>query len=66
MKPEDLKVGMRVRWKGVPYKIISLQNGRIKLREMSKSGGIVFGAMAIKAEDLEEDANADAKKCKRS
>lgn len=54
MKPEDLKVGMRVRWKSIPYKIISLQNGRIKLREMSKSGGIVFGAMGVKAEDLEE------------
>lgn len=58
MKPEDLEVGMRVRWKGVPYKIISLQNG-IKLREMSKSGGIVYGALGIESEDLEEDANAN-------
>ena len=53
MKPEDLKVGMRVRWKGVPYKIISLQNG-IKLRRLSKTFGIIYGAMGIKAEDLEE------------
>lgn len=61
MRPEDLKVGMRVRWKGVPYKIISLQNG-IKLREMSKAGRIVYGALGIKPEDLEEDANANTKK----
>ena len=53
MKPEELKVGMKVKWRDKPYKIISLKNG-IKLREMSKSGGIVFGAMGIKAEDLEE------------
>ena len=53
MKPEELKVGMKVKWKGKLYKIISLQNG-IKLRRLSKTFGIIYGAMGIKAEDLEE------------
>lgn len=53
MKPEELKVGMKVKWRGKPYKIISLQNG-IKLRRLSKKFRIIYGAMGIKAEDLEE------------
>lgn len=53
MKPEELKVGMKVKWRGKPYKIISLQNG-IKLRELSKTSGIIYGAMGIKVEDLKE------------
>ncbi len=53
MNHEELKVGMKVKWKDKPYKIISLQNG-IKLRRLSKTFGIIYGAMGIKAEDLEE------------
>lgn len=53
MKPEELKVGMKVKWRDKSYKIISLQNG-IKLRRLSKTLEIIFGALGIKAEDLEE------------
>ena len=53
MKPEELKVGMKVKWRDKSYKIISLQNG-IKLRRLSKTLEIIYGAMGIKAEDLEE------------
>lgn len=38
MKPEELKVGMKVKWKGKLYKIISLQNG-IKLEDYQRHSG---------------------------